>query len=271
LSEFVGGEVDEIARAYYAAAACFSVRERFREIEALACEDEAKLDMLQEFVQLARRATRWLLRHRRANLDVAALSAHFKPRIESLVVHTTGLMGEAGARRRRTQIDARVARGVPADVAAATANAAALAVMLPVIDAAERARLDLGFVARTFAEMNQSLGFDWLAEQLMALPAGGLWPAMERDAMVDELVTHHAMLAAIACRAAGTACSDAVAAVAAWTAREAGLMSGWRAAIESAKQASSRDFALYSVTLRKLGDVARALAGAAESANVAMS
>src|SRR5262249_29289964 len=94
LSEFVGGQVGEIARAYYAAAACFSIRERYREIEALGdADDEAKLEMLLETVQLARRATRWLLRHRRANLDVAALSAHFKPRIESLLVHAIGLMG----------------------------------------------------------------------------------------------------------------------------------------------------------------------------------
>ena len=264
LSEFVGGEASEIARAYYAAAACFAVRERFREVERLRADDEAKLEILQDLLLLARRATRWLLRHRRANLDVAALTAHFKPRIDGLLVHASALMGEAGARRRQAQIDARVARGVPVALAGSTANAAALAITLPVIDAAERARLDLDLVAAAFAQMNSSLAFDWFAEQLMALPASGLWQAMERDAMVDELVTQHAALAAIAVRAAARRGADAANAVASWLVQEAGLLAGWRAAIETAQRAPSSDFALYSMTLRKLGDVTRALQGHAD-------
>jgi glutamate dehydrogenase len=211
-------------------------------------------------VQLARRATRWLLRHRRAQLDVARLTEHFKPRVEILTEHAAGLFGEAGRERRARLVETRVAKGVPAAIATIASNAAALAVTLPVIDAAEAAKQASVAVAGTFAVMNQTLGFDWLAEQLMALPAGSLWQAMERDALVDELVTQHAALAAMALdRADGM---DAAAAVEGWSTRQASMLAGWRQALDSAQRAASPDFALYSMTLRKLGDLTRALASA---------
>jgi glutamate dehydrogenase len=262
LAEFVGGDVDEIARAYYAAAACFGVRERFRAIESLPGVDGAtKVDMLLEQVQLARRATRWLLRHRRGRLDVAQITAYFKPRLEALLAQAAGLMGEAGRARRQGLLEARVAKGVPLETATIASNAAALAVTLPVIDAAETAQHAPAAVAGAFAVMNQALGFDWLAEQLMALPATSLWQAMERDALVDELVTQHAMLAAMSLD--DTTEADSATVVANWSDRNSALLTSWRLALEGAQRAGSQDFALFSMTLRKLGDLTRNLKAAA--------
>ncbi|NJN52529.1 MAG: NAD-glutamate dehydrogenase [Gammaproteobacteria bacterium] len=261
LSEFVGGEVDEIARAYYAAAACFGIREKFRAVEGLpGVAGEPKLEMLLELMQLARRATRWLMRHRRVDLNVAKLTEYFSPRIAALADHTVGIMGTAGSARWRERAQARVELGVPQDVADVTSNAAALAITLPLIDAAERTGASPDAVAGVFAAMNESLGFDWLAEQTMALAATSLWQSMERDALVDELVTQHAALAAMALRSAnGATGADAVTR---WMESQAHLVATWRQALDSAQRASSQDFSLFSMTLRKLGDLTRALASA---------
>jgi len=259
LSEFIGGEVGEIARAYYAGAACFRVREQYREIEAMAdVNGEIRLEMLLELVQLARRATGWLLRYRRAQLDVAELTRHFQPRIESLLDHAVGLMGEAGSKRRQSRIDARVAEGVPPALAASTANAAALSITLPIIDAAERAGHVPKAVAGVFAVLNQALGFDWLVEQIMSLPTASLWQAMEREALVDELVTQHAALAALVHHSQPDLPDEE--AVTTWIASVADLVATWRRALDSAQRSTTQDFSLFSMTLRKLGDLTRTLA-----------
>src|SRR4029450_6213509 len=94
LSEFVGGEPDEIVRAYYATALCFGIREAYRNVEGFdGVDGETRLDMLLQITQLARRATRWFLRHRRTSLDVSALSTHFAPRIAEFVELKVSMMG----------------------------------------------------------------------------------------------------------------------------------------------------------------------------------
>jgi NAD-specific glutamate dehydrogenase len=60
----------------------------------------------------------------------------------------------------------------------------------------------------------------------------------------------HAALAAAAFSAGG---------VDAWLARDAKGFAAWRQAMEQALRAGTQDFALYSMTLRRLSDVARAL------------
>jgi glutamate dehydrogenase len=258
LSEFVGGEPDEIVRAYYAAARCFGIREAYRNVEAFEGVDgETRLDMLLQVTQLARRATRWFLRHRRTSLDVSALSAHFAPRIADLVPLKVSMMGASGRTRRNEQMERWIKAGVGGDAAESSANAASLVVALPVIDAAERRRVAPQDVGQVFATLNGTLGIDWLADQLARLTPSSLWQALERDLLLDDLMTAHATLAAHI--AADVGSGDDGAAVDRWITAQPHFARAWRAALESAQGASKQDFSLLSMTCRKLGDLIRTL------------
>ena len=258
LAELVGGDFDEIVRAYFAAERCFGVRETFREIESAAGIAEGqKLDMMLELMQLLRLTTRWFVRNRRGHLDVVALQRHFAPRIKALTRLRTALMGASGASRADERAQARIAAGASEALASATSNASAWAVTLPIIDAAERAGVEAGDVANVFATLNHAAGIDWLAERLIELIPTSLWHGMERDALLDELMTLHAALAArIHHESDG---QEAPAAVSVWLERHDAFARAWNQALDSARRASGVDLSLLSITSRKLGALAASL------------
>ncbi len=262
LSDVVGAEPDEIVRAYYAAAACFGIREVFRSIESLQDVDgETRLDMLLQIVQLARRSTRWFLRHRRAALDVADLTRHFASNIGSLADSRLALMGVSGRARRSDQIARWTQMGVTIAVAESCGNAAALVTTLPVIDAAERTGAQLRVVADIFATLNAALAADWLADHLARVTPASLWQAMERDLLLDDLMSQQAMLAARIGRdlvERGESATNA-AAIDRWLQQRPLFARAWRAAIDNAQRATTQDFSLLSMTCRKLADLATTL------------
>ncbi len=263
LSDVVGAEVDEIVRAYFAAAACFKVRQVFRSIESLQGVDgETRLEMLLQLVQLARRSTRWFLRHRRSALDVAELTRHFASNIAWLAESRSALMGVSGRTRRSDQIARWTQMGVATSVAEACGNASALVTTLPVIDAAERTGAQLRTVAEIFATLNAALAIDWLADHLARVTPSSLWQAMERDLLLDDLMTEQGMLAARISTdlfASGDAATDG-AAIDRWIQQRPLFARAWRAAIDNAQRAMTQDFSLLSMTCRKLADLAATLA-----------
>jgi glutamate dehydrogenase len=263
LADFVGGEAEEIVRAYYAAARCFGIRETFRGIEALEQVDgETRLDMLMQITQLARRATRWFLRHRRHALDVSGLTQHFAANVAQLAACRQALMGVSGRARRNEQIERWTKAGVAPAVAESCGNATALVTTLPVIDAAERRGAQPQAVAEIFATLNATLAIDWLADQLSVVVPSSLWQAMERELLLDDLMTDHALLAArinADLLANGESGRDATA-IDRWLARQQSFARAWRAAIDGAQRAAGTDFSLLSMTCRKLDDLTRTLA-----------
>ncbi len=259
LSDSVGGEPDDIVRAYYAAARCFGIRETFRSIESLERVDgETRLDMLLQLTQLARRSTRWLLRHRRNALDVGALAQHFADGIALLSASRLALMGGSGRARRDDQLQRWTRAGVPSAVAESCGNAGALVTTLPVIDAAERRGAAPQTVATIFANLNATLSIDWLVDQLSRVVPSSLWQAMERDLLLDDLMNDHAGLAARIGVEEGVSGGESDA-VDRWIARQGAFMRSWRAVIEVPQRATAQDFSLLSMTCRKLGDLMRTL------------
>jgi len=272
LADFVGGEPEEIVRAYFVAARCFGVRETYRAVEALDRVDgETRLDMLLQIVQLARRSTRWFLRHRRNALDVAALSGHFGPNVTLLAECRGALMGTSGRNRRDEQAKRWTAAGVPVALAEACGNAASLVTTLPIVDASERHGGSVRAVAHAFAALNSTLSIDWLADQLSRVVPTSVWQAMERDLLLDDLMSEHALIAGLICsegvgsdRAGGeTPMTDDAAANAAaidrWLERHPQFARAWRSAIDGAQRVPAPDFSLLSMTCRKASDLARSL------------
>ena len=263
LSDFVGGEPEEIVRAFFAAARCFTLRETYRSIEALERVDgETRLEMLLQLIQLGRRSTRWFLRHRRHVLHVEALATHFAPNVALLAEHRPALMGTSGRNRRDEQVQRWTAAGVPPSIAEACGNAGSFVTTLPVTDAAERHAVPVRAVADAFAALNVALSIDWLADQIARVVPSSLWQAMERDLLLDDLMTEHGMLAAMIA-ADVTSAVDAAAAqgmVDRWLDGRPQFGRAWRAAIDNAQRASTQDFSLLSMTCRKASDLARSLA-----------
>jgi glutamate dehydrogenase len=258
VGEFIGSRADETVKAYLAAMDTFRIRESYREIEALDdVAEDVRLTLMLEQIQLGRRATRWFLRHRRAQLDVGELVTQFGEGIELLRNEAPRLMGQITAARRATGIERLQLRGLPEQVALRHANAAVLAVALPVIDAADSGSDDLMEILDAYAQLGSALRLDWLTEQLVQMPTATHWQAMERDALLDDVTSHQGSLATRVLQDAQGADKVAV-----WLAGYSEFTETWRGAIESAQQAAVQDFSLFSMTCRKLNDLCRMLSAA---------
>jgi glutamate dehydrogenase len=262
-SEFLGRDIHEIAKAFFAAAECFSIREGFRRVEALSeVPAEIRLEMLLELMQLGRRSTRWFLRNRQTRFTTSELTSFFCPRLAALAPLRSAIVGRNGAARFTERVRAREAAGVPEDIAEATANAAGFATALAIIGASTDPEADPTAVGAIFAELNDALEIDWLAEQLIQLAPVSLWQAMERDALLDGLMTQHARLANriyLSNPGAG-ALVDAPALVRDWLVRHDEFTHAWRDALDAAQRQSVVELALLSVTCRKLAELSQSLA-----------
>jgi len=251
LRESVSASVEEILRAYLAAAACFRIRERFRQIETLEGVDaNTRLDALFELVRLGRRATRWLLRHERTNLNVAALTGRYQAPIEALRGKREALLSKAVQSKRQERLDYLMQHGLPEATAEELAGSADLATALTVIAAAESCDAQPDELVEIYGALGERLSLEWLITRLAQFPTTSHWQTMERDALVDDMVMEQGRLAAVIHQQ-----HDGE--VGAWLDANPTLGWGWRQTIDDAQHASAADFSLYAVTCRKLLDLAR--------------
>ena len=252
LMEMVGASVEEILRAYMAAAACFRVREQYRQIETLPGIDaRTRLRALSELVRLGRRSTRWLLRHERSNLDVAALTARFQTPIDNLADHGEALLGELAWAQRQARRQDLINSGVPEVAATQLAASADTATALTVVTAAESCDTEPQHLVCVYADVGQRLNLSWLTARLSQLSSSSHWQIMERDSLIDDMVTEQGRLAALVQRqCAGN--------VDQWLLERPPLVTAWNAAIDAAQHANTQDFSLFAITCRKLIDLGRA-------------
>jgi glutamate dehydrogenase len=251
LTEFVGASVEETLRGYLAAAACFRLRERFRQIESLTGVDATiRLDALTELVRLGRRATRWLLRHERANLDVATLAGRYRDAIETLRSEKSALFSRAVLERRNARLQHLMEHGLPQQEADELAGSADLATALTVIAAAERCGASPRELVRIYGILGERLSFEWLIGRLAQFPPNSHWQTLERDSLVDDMVMEQGRLAAHVHQESG---GD----VDAWLTARRAFAASWHQTIEDAQHAAATDFSLYAVTCRKLIDLGR--------------
>ncbi len=251
LMEMVGASVEEILRAYMASAACFQIREQFRQIESLPGIDaRTRLRALSELVRLGRRSTRWLLRHERANLDVAALTARFQTPIHSLADYGEALLGELAWAQRQERRQALISSGVPEAAATQLAASADTATALTVVTAAESCGTEPQHLVCVYADVGERLNLSWLTARLSQLVSSSHWQIMERDSLIDDMVTEQGRLAALVHRqSAGD--------VEQWLNQRSAMATAWHAAIEAARHANTQDFSLFAITCRKLIDLGR--------------
>jgi glutamate dehydrogenase len=246
LMEFVGASVEETVRAYLAAAGCFGLRERYRQIEALPGVDaQTRLEALEELIWLGRRATRWLLRHERGNLQVSALVTRYRDAIDMLRGERGSLSSASVRGRRQQRLERLLSRGVPQDTAEQLAGSADLSTALTVITAAHDCGADPRELVHTYAALGQRLNLEWLVDRLAAFPPASHWQIMERDSLIDDLVMEQGRLAALVQTGSG---GD----VDAWLASRQTLATAWQRTMDEAQHAGAPDFSLYAVTCRKL-------------------
>ncbi len=251
LLEFVGGSMDAMVRAYYAFVEAFGVRAWFDEVEEQAVVPEMiRLEMLLDLMRLGRRATRWILRHRRGLSSVQGFVDGCQQRIATLIDRRASLMSRSDKDDWQMAVEALIGAGVEETLAHRTARASRLADALSIVDASDATGEDVVKTAEVFVQLSEKLQTDWLSDQLAQLSPASHWQAMERDALLDDVMTQQGRLAVSVLAEAG---GD----VERWISEQERLVSEWRRVINNAQHAAQQDFSMFAMTCRRLADLGR--------------
>ena len=197
MTEDTGAGVVDVMRAWVAARDVFNFQAMWDQIEALPSHVklDTQLEMFLEARRMAERGALWLLRHRRPPLDIAAVVAEFQPGITEL---STTLEAHLLGRIRDQMFGneaARLAAGVPEQLAQRSVLWPLMHTGFDVIDLAHRQHLTVRQAAAAYWEMFDALDLGWLWDAVGALPRNDRWQTQARSALRDDLMNALANLA----------------------------------------------------------------------------
>ncbi|MCC5888369.1 MAG: NAD-glutamate dehydrogenase [Gammaproteobacteria bacterium] len=255
LQEYIGGDTAEVVRALLIVRGVFGIGELFERLEGLRGQIPMtlQLDLMVELLRLGRRGGRWFLRHRRGRLVVGEQVAFYGPRIIELQQARSELPGTAIRPDEIAQVQRLLEAGVPEDLAEITAHATQAVEDLSIIDAAERSGHGVATTAGLYAELAARLDQPAVSSALMRIQPQNLWQAMERDALLDDLVTHTCTLTSHVLADPHGAMGDV------WLDAHPVFEQSWQAIVAELLRDNPSDFSMFNMAVRKLGDLLRSL------------
>jgi glutamate dehydrogenase len=187
LREETGATPEAIVRAHEAARAIFDQDPLWREIAALdpTVDVDAQTQLYLASRRLVERGARWLLRHRKQPLPVAATVAFFAvpvARLAAMAVMSPRIESSAAAY---------AAHGVPRDLALKVASLDRMPAALDIVELADRHHLDVEDVVTVYEEVGDRLQLEWIEARVVELPRSGRWDALARDALREDAATQH--------------------------------------------------------------------------------
>ncbi|HLU40920.1 MAG TPA: NAD-glutamate dehydrogenase, partial [Microthrixaceae bacterium] len=198
LSVETGAGAEELVRAHVVAREIFGARSLNEEIAAQDNLIDADLQtrMRLDVRTLVERATRWLVTHRRAPLDLEETTTEFEVVGERLVAALPDLLSGREQELFDLRRDDLVAHGVPEELAVRVAVLPAAYQVLGVLETAHRGDHDPVEVARVHFTLGERLGLPALVGRILDLPREDRWQSMARAALRDDLHGVHSQLTA---------------------------------------------------------------------------
>jgi len=189
LKESTGMSAANVAGAYVIVRDLFRLPHWWQQIEALDYQVSAdlQLQLRDDLMRLARRASRWFLRSRRHGLDAARDVAHFAPRIEARVGRLDELLEGPAGEQWLARYQSFVEAGTPPELARVVAGTGHLYTLLPIIEAADVTGKDASEVATAYFAVGGALELSWYLQQITGLPVENNWQALAREAFRDDL------------------------------------------------------------------------------------
>ena len=264
LNESTGLSAAHIAGGWVVVRDLFDLPYYWQQIEALdyRVDAELQLGLMEELMRLGRRATRWLLRNRRSELDLARDVAHFAPCVRELTANLEELLEGPAREACQLRREELAQAGVPAELARRLAGCSHLYTLLPIIEAADVTGQPPMRVAACYFGVGAELELGWYLQQLNALPVENNWQALARESLRDDLDwQQRAITIAVLQMADGPLEIDNRLTL--WLAQNQPLVARWRNLLAELRAASASDYAVYAVANRELQDLAQsAQAGA---------
>lgn len=255
MQDEMGVSVSLITRAFVTALKIFKMEDLLKEIDSL----NSKVDPAVQYqinvdaIRLIRRATRWLLRHRREDLDIASTIAHFRDHVTAIYIRLPKLLLGADKLAMDEQQSTLVSQNVSAELALRIAGTAPLFHALNIVEAATTYHEEVFRVAKIYFMLVDRLDLFWFRKRINAYPVDDRWSVLARAGYKGDLdwiqreLTVRVLLDTKARSIPGK--------VKEWLTRHEPMIRRWQAILAAMRNADKKDFAILFVAIRELFDL----------------
>ncbi len=258
LMETTGAPLSEIAKAFVVSRDVFRMREFNEFIQSqdniLAAELQAEL--LVNMMRRVRRGTRWFLRNRRGGIDPTKEVKVFRDGLESINKVVSSVVEGNSKETWNLQKERLIDRGVPEHWANRLATPDNLFSGLGVVEAALSSNTKIEEIAEIFFLILERLNLAWFAGQLSDVKVETYWQAIAREAFIDDLEAQLRKLTVAALSM--TKEGDWKSTLDHWETKHEYLINRWKNMVTEVQGTSVTDYAMFSVALRELIDLAQA-------------
>ena len=191
MTEDSGASVSDVARAFLASREIFGFADIWHRIDALgsSIDLDTQIALFLEARRMTERGTVWLLRHRRPPLDIADAVDAFSAGMAFL----SDSLDEVVRGRVAIDIDqareARVAAGVPLDLAACSVRWPWLHSGFDIVEIAHTEARNVADSATSYWATFDAFDVGWLWDGVSNLPRSDRWQEQARSALRDDLMT----------------------------------------------------------------------------------
>jgi glutamate dehydrogenase len=259
LIESTGATPGDVAKAYVAARDIYQLEKFVQDLKALDHQVPAPLqhELMINMMRRVRRATRWFLRNRRSNIDPAAEVGLFSPAVNFITQKLPDFLQGIHLEELQAQYQKLQEQGVARALAVQAAPVPYLYSGISLAEAVKRSGCDIELVSKTYFAISNYLSLPWFANQLSQLKVESFWQAMARETYMDDLESQLRSLTVSLLKNTGPA-ADVNLLLTRWSNQQQVLVNRWRAMVAELQANASADFAVFSVALRDLLDVAQA-------------
>jgi len=258
LSQSTGADAASIAMAWIIARDVFRIDNWWDKIEALDFHIPAtlQLQLMQDVMRLMRRSVRWLLRNRRAELNIQSHMERFADGVWAITSSLPEYLGEQARTNWQNRLEELVEAGLPRDLAAVLAGTGYLYSSLGIIEAREATNMPLKTVANLYYDLGDRLELTWFADAIAGLTPNSHWQALARESFREDLDWQQRALTSGVLRLASTP-DDVSACVDAWQQKHRHMIERWKVMLSELKGTREPEYAMFSVALRELLDLAQ--------------
>lgn len=259
MQDETGASVSAIVRAFVVAYDIFHIANMHADIEALDYHVEMTLQykMMDEVIRLVRRATRWLLRNFREQIDIPSIISHFEPHIKGLYKRFPKLLLSNDKEDVKARCEEFINGHVPEEVATRIASVRSMYHALNIIQAATAYSQDVYQVAQIYFTLVDRLDLHWFRDRINDHPVTNKWSVLAKAAFKSDLDWIQRELTASVIQS-DPSLKNTPQKVDTWLERFSDLITRWRSILIELRNEEGTDFAIVSVAIRELFDLAQA-------------
>ena len=258
LAQSTGVTSSDVVRAYVTASDVFDMPNLWQQIEALDYQvsAEIQMEMMSELIRLVRRGSRWFIRNRRSLIEPAIEVSNFKKAVNQLRKALPEILHSNLKQVQESSCQRYIEQGVPKKLALRIAGVRDLYPFLSIIEAAQTMQVSAEKMAELYFSLSSRLELDWFARQISELKIENYWQAMARETHRDDLESQLRTLTEGAMRHIDEK-GDVDACIDRWMEQQHILVNRWRVMLTELHTAPVHEFAMYSVAIRELLDLAQ--------------